>query len=145
MKRISKDEYYLEIAKTVSRRSTCLKRQYGAVIVKNDEIISTGYNGSPLGTENCCDHYDVCPRMNIIHNSGHYDDCQSVHAEQNAMLSASRRDMLNATLYIVGFEYDGSEIQDAQPCPICMRMIQNAGINEIITRKNKKPSVKIIT
>lgn len=143
MKRISKDEYYLGIALAVCKRSTCLKRRYGCVIVKNDEIIATGYNGSPRGQVNCCDT-DECKRMNIPHNSGDYSDCHSVHAEQNAMLSAARHDMIGAILYLVGEErrwsninqsfFDWKEVKDAAPCPICARMIMNAGINIVINR-----------
>ena len=132
-----KDNYYLHIAQTVSERSTCLKRHYGCVIVKDNEIISTGYNGSPRGEVNCCD-VGKCNRMNKPHNSGDYSDCQSVHAEQNAMLSASRKEMLGATMYIAGFEAmqeegDMREIYPCEPCPICMRMIKNAGIKRIVT------------
>lgn len=143
MTRITKDEYYLGIALAVSKRSTCLKRRYGCVIVKNDEIIATGYNGSPRGEENCCDR-GVCHRMDIPHNSGDYSDCPSVHAEQNAMLSASRKDLIGATLYLAGEEYidcdenDGSftsdwrKIKNATPCPICERIIKNAGIKRVV-------------
>ena len=138
MARITKDEYYLGIALAVSKRSTCLKRRYGCVIVKNDEIIATGYNGSPRGEENCCDK-GVCHRMNIPHNSGNYSDCPSVHAEQNAMLSASRKDLIGATLYLAGEEYIGCDksdgwckIENATPCPICERIIKNAGIERIV-------------
>ncbi len=88
MSRISKNDYYMTIAQAVSQRSTCLKRRYGAVIVKNDEIIATGYNGSPRGTANCCDIHEVCPRANVAHNSGNYAGCPAVHAEQNAIISA---------------------------------------------------------
>lgn len=146
MKRISKDEYYLGIALVVSRRSTCLKRHYGCVIVKNDEIIATGYNGSPRGEENCCD-LGECKRLNVPHNSGDYSDCHSVHAEQNAMLSASRNEMIGATMYLAGEEkVDFSQscwfdIEDAAPCPICERMIKNAGI---ISVKNAKKLQKPI-
>ena len=138
MSRITKDEYYLGIALAVSKRSTCLKRRYGCVIVKSDEIIATGYNGSPRGEENCCDK-GVCHRMDIPHNSGNYSDCPSVHAEQNAMLSASRKDLIGAILYLAGEEYidcdkgDGwCKIENATPCPICERMIKNAGIKRIV-------------
>lgn len=145
--RICKDEYYLEIAKTVSKRSTCLKRHYGAVIVNNDEIIATGYNGNPRGLQNCCDR-GVCNRLDKPHNSGDYSDCFSVHAEQNAMLSAARRDMIGATLYLVGeeeiaSEYCGGTIftsyfkelrRGVSPCPICSRMILNSGIKEVVVR-----------
>ena len=99
--RMSKTEYYLAIALAVSKRSTCLKRRYGAVIVNNDEIISTGYNGNPRGEENCCDR-GTCQRMNLPSNSGNYNDCFSVHAEQNAMISARRKDMLGASIYLAG-------------------------------------------
>ena len=97
MDRISKDKYYLGIARAVSKRSTCLKRHYGCVIVKNGEVISTGYNGNPRGQENCCDR-GTCNRLMKPHNSGDYSDCYSVHAEQNAMLSAARKDMIGSTL-----------------------------------------------
>lgn len=101
MERISKDNYYVGIARAVSERSTCLKRHYGCVIVNNDEIIATGYNGNPRGLMNCCD-FGYCNRLNKPHNSGDYSDCHSVHAEQNAMLSAARRDMIGATMYLYG-------------------------------------------
>lgn len=139
--RINKDEYYLDIALAVSKRSTCLKRRYGCVIVNNDEIISTGYNGSPRGMINCCD-IEICKRLNAPRNSGKYDDCHSVHAEQNALLSASRRDMINGIMYLT-CEYfqDGKWIEEiseeVKPCPICRRMIANSGIKSIITRKGE--------
>ena len=150
MIRISKDEYYLNIALEVSKRSTCLKRHYGCVIVKNDEIIATGYNGSPRGETNCCD-VGLCQRLNKPHNSGDYSDCHSVHAEQNAMLSASRKEMIGATMYLAGEELvsndnwdndDNVEIADAIPCPICERMIKNAGI---ISVKNAKSCKNLFT
>lgn len=131
--RPSKEEYYLGIALAVSKRSTCLKRHYGCVIVKDDVIIATGYNGSPRGCENCCD-VGVCKRLDKPHNSGDYSDCHSVHAEQNAMLSASRSKMIGAELYLAGEEADGSEIYNVEPCPICSKMIINSGISRIITK-----------
>ena len=131
--RPSKEEYYLGIALAVSKRSTCLKRHYGCVIVKDDVIIATGYNGSPRYCENCCD-VGVCKRLEKPHNSGDYSDCYSVHAEQNAMLSASRSKMIDAELYLAGEDADGSEIHDVEPCPICSKMIVNAGISRIITK-----------
>lgn len=106
------------------------KRHYGCVIVKNDEIIATGYNGSPRGEANCCD-LGECKRLNIQHNSGDYSNCHSAHAEQNAMLSASRKDMIGATLYLIEEEQIQDKwinINDAVPCPICERMIKNSGI-----------------
>lgn len=142
IKRISKDEYYLQIALAVSKRSTCLKRRYGCVIVNNDEIIATGYNGAPRGTKNCCEKGN-CSRLHIKNNSGDYSDCPAVHAEQNAMLSASRKEMLGATMYIAGenyslegFDYyEWTEINGCEPCPICARMILNAGIISVVNIK----------
>lgn len=130
--RPDKNYYYLGIAAAVSRRSTCLRRQYGAVIVNNDEIVSTGYNGSPRGCENCCDS-GSCNRIGHEHNDGDYSTCNSVHAEMNAIISASRAEMLGATLYLYG-EENGNVI-NAEPCPICMRMIKNAGIKKICSKK----------
>ena len=127
--RPSKDSYYLDIAKAVCARSTCLKRKYGCVIVNNDEIIATGYNGNPRGMTNCCD-IGKCMRIDKPHNSGDYSDCHSVHAEQNAMLSTSRRDMIGATMYLYG-EENGVQV-NAVPCPICTRMIANSGITRVV-------------
>lgn len=137
VKRMSKNEYYLAIALAVSKRSTCLKRRYGAVIVNNDEIVSTGYNGNPRGEDNCCDRGN-CQRMDLPSNSGNYNDCFSVHAEQNAMISASRNEMLGSTIYLAGEKYENGiwkDIEDAEPCPICFRMIKNSGIKRIVSRK----------
>lgn len=142
-KRISKDEYYLNIATAVSKRSTCLRRHYGAVIVNNDEIVATGYNGSARNTENCCDIYNVCPRHKKEHNSGNYGDCRSVHAEQNALLSAARNELNGATLYLNGEEYDeyGNliHINKCEPCPICEKMIANSGITRIVGTDTTEP------
>jgi dCMP deaminase len=136
MNRPDKDHYYLDIAQSVSKRSTCLRRQYGAVIVKNDEIIATGYNGAPRGEPNCCDTGE-CKRIGHAHNDGDYADCHSVHAEMNAIISASRSEMIGATLYLAGFQ-DGKLIK-AEPCPVCARMIQNAGIIAVKgTSKNEE-------
>ena len=132
MERISINDYYLDIAKSVSVRSSCLRRKYGAVIVNNDEIISTGYNGSPRGTANCND-LGYCGREGYDHGSG-YEVCRSVHAEQNAIIAASRREMLGATLYLACIK-DDIEMVDIEPCDICMRMIKNAGIKTIVTRR----------
>ena len=134
--RMSKTEHYLEIALVVSKRSTCLKRHYGAVIVNNDEIISTGYNGNPRGEDNCCDR-GTCKRMDVPSNSGDYSDCFSVHAEQNAMISASRNEMIGSTIYLAGEMFANDswiEIENAEPCPICFRMIKNSGIKTIISK-----------
>jgi dCMP deaminase len=127
--RKNKKDYYLSIAKAVSQRSTCLRRKYGAVIVNNDEIISTGYNGSPRGEVNCCDT-GVCKRQNIEHGTN-YELCRSVHAEMNAIISASRKDMLGSTLYLYGEE--NGQLLIAVPCNICERLIKNAGIKEVIS------------
>lgn len=144
MNRISKNEYYINIALQVSKRSTCLRRQYGCVIVKHDEIIATGYNGAARNETNCCDKYATCPRMHKSHNSGDYSDCPAVHAEQNAMLSAARKDMIGATMYLAGTECisdkNGNTITvpmtECKPCPICERMIKNAGIESVIGPQN---------
>ena len=134
MSRIKIDDYYLNIAKAVSKRSSCLKRQYGCVIVNNREIIATGYNGSPRNEPNCCD-LGVCERLNEPHNSGKYNACESVHAEQNALISAARKDMIGGTLYLYGEE--NNSVISADPCPICRRMIKNAGIIRVITSKKE--------
>ena len=133
MQRISKDEYYLSIAAAVSQRSTCLRRRYGAVIIKNDEIISTGYNGAARGEPNCCDEGECWRAKNNIPHGEQYEKCVAVHAEQNAIISAARRDMLGATLYLAGFDENGEMARPA-PCLICSRLIKNAGISEIVVR-----------
>lgn len=128
IKRINKNEYYLNIARAVSCRSTCLRRHYGAVIVNNDEIVSTGYNGAPRGEIDCY-RLRECNRNkhNCPKGSG-YLICPSVHAEQNAIISARRRDMQGGILYIVGTSPDGVSIADPRPCTICRRLMVNAGI-----------------
>lgn len=136
-KRMTKKEYYLGIAKAVAQRSTCLKRHYGCIIVKNDEVIATGYNGSPRGEENCCDR-GTCGRLDKPHNSGDYSDCCSVHAEQNAMLSASRKDMIGSVMYLYCEELDDLiadylQVKNPHPCPICYRMLKNSGIKKVVT------------
>lgn len=133
--RPSKDAYYLDIAKAVSRRSTCLRRHYGAVVVANDEIIATGYNGAARGQANCCDLHR-CLREGCEHNDGNYGSCPAVHAEMNALLSASRSEAIGATLYLAGYDLEeGREIYgwEIEPCPVCKRMIANAGIAEVVT------------
>lgn len=125
--RPSKDDYYLGIAEAVCKRSTCLRRRYGAVIVKNDEIIATGYNGSPRGEDNCCD-VGTCKREELkIPKGERYELCVAVHAEQNAIISASRDKLLGSTIYIVGLEADDT-YANPSPCMICERLIKNAGI-----------------
>lgn len=135
--RLGKDEYYVNIAHAVSERSTCLRRHYGVVIVNNDEIIATGYNGNPRGMKNCCE-IGVCSKEDVNHNSSpdSYNICRSVHAEMNALISARRSDMIGATLYIYGSDVDEqAALDNPVPCPICLRMIQNAGIARIVNRQ----------
>ena len=140
-----KDEYYLGLAEAVLKRSTCLRRQYGAVIVKNDEVISTGYNGSPRGMENCLDK-GVCTRESLnVPKGQRYELCCSVHAEQNAIIRASREQMLDSTLYIVGREVETGGYADPTPCVICSRMIRNAGIKEVVGRAKDGSIIKIDT
>lgn len=135
--RPGKNKYYISIAKEVAQRSTCLRRKYGAVIVKNDEIISTGYNGSPRGEDNCCDVGTCWRESHNIPHGEQYEKCVSVHAEQNAIISAARRDMLGGVLYLYG-EENGKPIK-AIPCTICKRMIRNAGLRVISIDENGDP------
>lgn len=128
MERVSKDMYYLGIAEQVAQRSTCLRRRYGAVIVNNDEIVSTGYNGAPRGEVNCID-CGCCEReANEVPKGERYELCRAVHAEQNAIISASRREMVGGTIYIVGIEAKDGSYANPAPCLICRRLIVNAGI-----------------
>jgi dCMP deaminase len=125
------DEYFIEIAKVVSSRSTCLRRRYGAVVVKDNVIVSTGYNGAPRGSLNCTDR-GSCKRKELNIPAGErYELCEAVHAEQNAVINGSPERMKDATIYIAGFEENG-EYADAKPCLLCRRMIQNAMIKEIV-------------
>ena len=135
--RRDKTNYYLDIAETVIERGTCIRRNFGAVIVKNDEIISTGYVGAPRGRKNCCD-MNMCIREKLeIPRGERYELCRSVHAEQNAIISASREKMIGASLYLVGKDYKTKQyVQNARPCALCKRMIINAGIKEIIVRND---------
>lgn len=135
MDRKDKYNYYLDIAETVAERGTCLRRNYGAIIVNNDEIISTGYSGAPRGRLNCCDlGYCVRQKLNIPRGQN-YEKCRSVHAEANCIISAGRRDMIGATLYLVGKNMEtGEYVQDASSCAMCKRLILNAGIERVIIR-----------
>ena len=131
--RISKDEYYLGIAEAVLKRSTCIRRKYGAVIVKDDVIVSTGYNGAPRGHQNCCD-VGVCEReKHHVPKGERYELCVAIHAEDNAISSAGRQNCLGATLYICGMENDGSYAKP-NPCLMCNRKIANSGIVRICGR-----------
>lgn len=138
MKRRDKTNYYLDIAETVLKRGTCLRRNYGAIIVKNDEIISTGYSGAPRGRKNCIDlGYCMRDKLNIPRGQM-YEKCRSVHAEMNACLSASRRDMIDGVLYLVGRDMKTKElIVDANSCAMCKRIIINAGIEKVIIRDSE--------
>lgn len=137
--RIDKNNYYLDIAESVAERGTCLRRNFGAIIVVNDEIISSGYVGAPRGRKNCCD-LKYCIREKLAVPRGErYELCRSVHAEQNAIISARRKDMLGGTLYLVGLTYqDGSYVEKARPCSLCKRMIINAGLEKVIVRESKE-------
>lgn len=135
MDRRDKTNYYLDIADTVSARSTCLRRRYGAVIVNHDQIISTGYVGAPRGRLNCCD-LGSCVRENLsIPRGERYELCRSVHAEMNAIISASREEMIGATLYLSGREADSGEyIKNASCCSMCKRVVINSGIERVVIR-----------
>lgn len=135
MTRRDKFNYYLDIAETVLERGTCIRRNFGAIIVKNDEIISTGYSGAPRGRENCCDlGYCIRQKLNIPRGQN-YEKCRSVHAEANCIISASRRDMIGSTLYLVGKEMESGEyVKDTNSCSMCKKLILNAGIDRVIIR-----------
>ena len=133
MPRISKENYYLDIAETVLKRSTCLRRCYGAIIVNNDEIIATGYNGAPRGRRNCVD-LGYCTREQI-----RYELCRSVHAEANAIISAARRDTVGGTLYLAGRDArTGELLSDATSCAMCRRTIINAGLERVVIRRTNE-------
>ena len=135
MERRDKHNYYLDIAQTVLERGTCLRRNYGSIIVKNDEIISTGYTGAPRGRKNCMD-LGECRRAKLnVPRGERYEICRSVHSEANAIISAPRRDMIGATLYLVGRDATSGElVHDATSCAMCKRLIINAGIENVIVR-----------
>lgn len=136
------DNYFIEIAKVVSLRSTCLRRRYGALIVKDRVIVSTGYNGSPRGMTNCIDT-GKCTRKELNIPSGErYELCEAVHAEQNAIINGSPERMKDATIYIAGFEENGN-FADGAPCKLCNRMIRNAQIKEVVYLGNGGNIVKI--
>lgn len=138
MNRTDKENYYLDIAETVLERGTCLRRNFGAIIVQHDEIVSSGYTGAPRGRRNCIDT-GVCVRESLgIPRGERYELCRSVHAEANAIISASRRDMIGSTLYLVGRDMKtGEYVENASPCSMCKRLIINAGITRVIVRDTK--------
>lgn len=130
--RPSKTDYYLDIAKAVAQRGTCLRRKFGAIIVKDDRIVSTGYVGAPRGRINCCDR-GKCFRMeNNIPSGTRYELCRSTHAEMNAIINASKEEMEGATMYLVGIENDGSYTKNADCCSMCKRVVINSGIEKVI-------------
>ena len=133
--RKDKANYYLDMAESATGRGTCLRRNFGAIIVKNDQIISTGYNGSPRGRKNCSDlGFCMREKMNIPRGE-RYELCRSVHAEQNAIIAASREEMLGSTLYLACIDYKTGEVTEGtSPCQLCRRMIINAGIEKVIVR-----------
>ena len=138
IKRISKENYYLDIAQTVLERATCLRRVYGAIIVKNDEIIATGYNGAPRGRANCVD-LGYCSREAMrVPRGERYELCRSVHAEANAIISAARRDTVGGTLYLVGRDAQtGGLLSDATSCSMCRRLVINAGLEKVVIRRTE--------
>ena len=138
MQRVSKENYYLDIAQAVAERGTCLRRSFGAVIVNNDSIVSTGYNGAPRGRKNCCD-LGSCMREKLnIPRGERYELCRSVHAEANAIISASREEAIGSTLYMACISpSDGSVYPGTTSCAMCKRLIINAGIKDVVVRENK--------
>ncbi len=139
MGRIDKENYYLDIAQTVLERSTCLRRCYGAIIVRNDEIVATGYNGAPRGRANC-NELGGCVRAQMrVPRGERYELCRSVHAEANAIISASRNDCIGGTIYLVGRDAaTGALLSDATSCAMCRRMIINAGLERVVIRRTER-------
>lgn len=137
--RVDKMNYYLDIAQTVAERGTCLRRNFGAIIVKNDAIIATGYNGAPRGRKNCSD-IGSCTREKLnIPRGQRYELCRSVHAEANCIISAPRSDMLGSTLFLAGLDAVTGELAfNIEPCSMCKRMIINAGIEQVVVRNTPK-------
>lgn len=136
MSRIDKVNYYLDIAETVLERSTCAREHVGALIVRNDEIIATGYNGAPRGRSNCIDLGYCIRQQRKVPDGERYEICRSVHAEANAIISASRRDMVGGTLYLVGRDArTGELLGDATSCSMCRRLVINAGLKEVVIRR----------
>lgn len=139
MERRDKVNYYLDIAETVLKRGTCLRRNYGAILVKNDEIIATGYTGAPRGRKNCSDLGFCVREQRNIPRGQNYEVCRSVHAEANAIISARRSDMLDSTLYLVGQDAkNGEYVENANSCTMCKRLIINAGIQKVVVRDDKE-------
>lgn len=141
MKRVrpSPIEYYIGIAKATAQRSTCLRKLYGAVLVKNDEIIATGYNGAVRSEQNCCDKGECWRQKHNIPSGEQYEKCVGVHAEMNALLSAARKDTLDSTLYLYGYDLEKQEeILKPEPCSICSKLLLNAGVRRWLTASDYK-------
>ena len=139
MERRDKTNYYLDLAEMGAQRCTCLRRHYGAVIVKNDEVISTGYVGAPRGRKNCTDIGECVRRKMGVPRGERYELCRSVHAEANAIISASRDKMIGSSMYLTGIEVDtGNYIENASSCSMCKRLIINAGIEKVYIRDTKE-------
>ena len=138
MERINKENYYLDIAQTVLERGPCMRRNFGAIIVKNDQIVSSGYTGAPRGRKNCSDVGHCTREVLNIPRGERYELCRSVHAEANAIIHAARNDMIGATLYLVGREASSGEyVKDTCSCSMCKRLIINAGIRFVVVRIDK--------
>lgn len=146
MQRRDKENYYLDIAQTVLERSTCLRRHYGAIIVKYDRILSTGYNGAPRGRKNCVD-LDSCVREDMkIPRGERYELCRAIHAEANCIINASREDMLGSTLYMVCRDASSGQIvDDCCSCAMCKRLVINAGIDRVVIRRTNDEFDEIMT
>ena len=138
MNRRDKINYYLDLADVVSQRGTCLRKRYGAVIVKNDEVISTGYVGAPRGRANCSD-LGYCTREKLnIPKGERYELCRSVHAEANAIISAPRNEMIGASIYLACHDAKTDELYgEVEPCSMCKRLIINAGISTVYVRTSR--------
>lgn len=145
MSRVSKADYYLDLALAVAKRGTCLRRKFGAVIVKDDNVISTGYNGAPRGRCNCSDLGRCIRQENNIPAGERYELCRSVHAEMNAVIHASRNDMINSVLYLVGIDSETGELFDHPDCcSMCKRVIINSGICMVVIRDKSDVGYKTI-
>lgn len=129
--RIPWHEYFLNIAKAVGLRSTCFRRQYGAVIVKDHIIVSTGYNGAPRGEDNCTDTMECEREKYNVPKGERYELCVAVHAEQNAIIAGDPVKMKGATIYIVGFNEDKT-LASGAPCLLCKRMLKNAMLDTVV-------------
>jgi dCMP deaminase len=139
-KRPLKGKYYLDIAKAIAQRSTCLRRKFGAVIVREDQIVSCGYNGAPRGAPNCID-IGKCAREELKVPAGErYELCRAVHAEANSVINAARSgvSVLGGTMYLYGENTDGSIPENLMPCQMCRRIIINSGIEKVIVSDKDK-------